>query len=151
MLERRVVLDANPWPTTHALNATATSGVVVIDASLLAAIPEAELAGALVVPIDGSRDVVGQISTALEGLRDVPVLRIISHGGDGTLWFGDQSIDASQLRECALTIAGWGQALATDADILLYGCSVASTAAGRDFAAELALLTQADVAASTNT
>jgi hypothetical protein len=47
-------------------------------------------------------------------------------------------------------VAGWGRSLSADADILLYGCSVASTLDGRLFVERLGSLTQADVAASTD-
>ena len=69
-----------------ALQAAATKGVVLIDSSLVATIPADELKGSLVVSIDGNRDVVSQITTALEGLANVPVLRIISHGDDGIVF-----------------------------------------------------------------
>jgi hypothetical protein len=52
-----------------ALQAASTKGVVLIDSSLVATIPVDELKGSLVVSIDGNRDVVSQITTALEAQR----------------------------------------------------------------------------------
>lgn len=124
--------------------------MVLIDAGLVAAVPAAELAGSLVVAIDPTRDAVTQISTALSGLTDIDVVRLISHGSDGSLWFGDQRIDTATLAARADEVAGWRHALSADGDILLYGCSVASTDAGRRFVRSLADLTAADVAASSN-
>lgn len=46
---------------------------------------------------------------------------------------------------------GWAQHLAADADILLYGCDIAQGEAGQALVTELARLTGADIAASTNT
>lgn len=43
-----------------------------------------------------------------------------------------------------------GSSLAADADILLYGCSIASTDAGKAFVEQFASITQADIGASTN-
>ena len=133
-----------------ALQAAATGGVVLIDSSLIATIPVDELKGSLVVSIDGNRDVVSQITTALKGLANVPVLRIISHGNDGVLYFGNQAFDSKDLSANAMQVASWGSSLTADADILLYGCSIANTDAGKAFVEQFASITQADIAASTN-
>ncbi|MEN9671939.1 MAG: hypothetical protein RL553_204, partial [Planctomycetota bacterium] len=133
-----------------ALQAAATKGVVIIDSALIATIPTDELKGSLVVSIDGNRDVVSQITTALEGLANVPVLRIISHGNDGVLWFGNQAFDSKDLTASAMQVALWGSSLTADADILLYGCSVANTDAGKAFVEQFASITQADIGASSN-
>jgi hypothetical protein len=133
-----------------ALQSTATKGVVLIDSSLIATIPIDELKGSLVVSIDGNRNVISQITTALEGLSNVPVLRIISHGNDGVLYFGNQAFDSKDLSASAMQVASWGNSLTADADILLYGCSIASTDAGKAFVLQLASITQADIGASTN-
>jgi VCBS repeat-containing protein len=140
-LETRQLLAAAQDPA-------APQGVVVIDSALVANIPQEELAGSVVVAIDNSRDVVDQITTALDGLEDVSVLRVISHGSDGRLWFGTQSIDSATLAARSVDVSGWSKSLTADADILLYGCSVASTLDGRLFVEQLGSLTQADVAAS---
>ncbi|MBJ7346419.1 MAG: DUF4347 domain-containing protein, partial [Gemmataceae bacterium] len=131
-----------------ALQAAATKGVVLIDSSLVATIPVDELKGSLVVSIDGNRDVVSQITTALEGLANVPVLRIISHGNDGVLYFGNQAFDSTVLTAGAMQVASWGSSLTADADILLYGCSIANTDAGKAFVEQFASITQADIGAS---
>ena len=129
-------------------DSSTSRGVVLIDSALVAGVPQEELAGSLVVAIDGSRDVIGQISTALAGLTNLDTVRVISHGSDGSLWFGDRRIDAGTLAARATEVAGWRQSLSADGDILLYGCSVASTDLGRGFVQTLAGLTQADVAVS---
>ncbi|MEY4788861.1 MAG: hypothetical protein RLZ61_1079, partial [Planctomycetota bacterium] len=133
-----------------ALQAAATKGVVLIDSSLVATIPVDELKGSLVVSIDSNFDVVSQITTALEGLANVPVLRIISHGDDGVLYFGNQAFDSTVLTAGAMQVASWGSSFTADADILLYGCSVANTDAGKAFVEQFASITQADIGASIN-
>jgi VCBS repeat-containing protein len=133
-----------------AQNPAATAGVVIIDSALVASIPQEELSGSLLVAIDSSRDAIDQISTALAGLSNIDVVRVISHGSDGSLWFGDQRIDSATFATRAEDVAGWRQSLSADGDILLYGCSVASTDTGRRFVQSLAELTAADVAASSN-
>jgi hypothetical protein len=143
---KQAILNFN----SEKFNPTPSREVVIIDSSLIASIPQAEFAGSLVVPIDNSRDVVDQISTALNGLEDVSVLRVISHGSDGRLWFGNQSIDSATLASRSIDISAWGQSLTAESDILLYGCSVASTDDGRRFVEQFASLTHSDIAASTD-
>jgi choloylglycine hydrolase len=128
----------------------ADSSVVLIDAALMDDIPRQELAAGRVIAIDSSRDAIDQISTALAGLSQIDVVRVISHGGDGSLSFGDQRIDATTLATRADEIAGWGRSLSAGADMLLYGCSIASTGDGSEFVRTLAGLTGADTAASSN-
>jgi len=128
----------------------ADSSVVLIDAALMDDIPRQELAAGRVIAIDSSRDAIDQISTALAGLSQIDVVRVISHGGDGSLSFGDQRIDATALATRADEIASWGRSLSAGADMLLYGCSIASTGDGSEFVRTLAGLTGADTAASSN-
>jgi len=109
---------------------TAPRDVVLIDSALLAGIPREELANSIVVSIDGGLDAIDQISTALATFSGLDVVRVISHGSDGSLWFGDQRIDAVTLASRADDIAGWRRSLAADGDILLYGCSGGAPAGG---------------------
>lgn len=76
-------------------------------------------------------------------------IHVISHGRDGLLSLGSMEIDAASLASSSQQ-ALWrqiGRTLSADGDLLLYGCRV-----GRDgaFIEQLAALTQADVAASTD-
>src|SRR5262245_38978862 len=102
------------------------------------------------VLIDSSHDGVDQISQALAGEHDLDAIHIISHGADGALELGSTTLDFSGLLDRFDAIRGWGDALAADADILLYGCDVAEDASGRAFVDGLSHLTGADVAASSN-
>jgi hypothetical protein len=58
----------------------ADSSVVLIDAALMVDIPWQELAGSRVIAIDSRRDAIDQISTALAGLSEIDVVRVISYG-----------------------------------------------------------------------
>jgi hypothetical protein len=66
------------------------------------------------------------------------------------LLLAGQQITRDILLLRAEDIAGWRQDLAPDADIFLYGCSVAATPEGRSLVDLIATLTGADVAASSN-
>ena len=124
--------------------------LVIITQDLLSKVPQQELANATVVTLDPAQDIIRQISNQFANRSDVDSVRIISHGKDGELLFGNQVVDQNILVNRGSEIASWGKALAPDADILLYGCSVAASESGKNFVATLAGLTGADVAASTN-
>jgi hypothetical protein len=103
-----------------------------------------------VVFLDPQRDGMAQIGALLAGRRDVAALHIVSHGSAGALQLGTTRVDSATLQARTEELAQWAQALDPQADILLYGCSVAAGSAGADFVGRLAALTGADVAASTN-
>jgi alpha-tubulin suppressor-like RCC1 family protein len=124
--------------------------VVLIDSVLVVSIPKEELVGSKVILIDGDGDVIEQITVALDGLTDLDVVRVISHGSDGALWFGKQAFDANTLHTHSPQVATWKKSLSADAQILLYGCRVAETDQGRSFVNELATMMHARVAASTD-
>ncbi len=95
-------------------------------------------------------DGVAQIGRALESERDLAAIHLVSHGADGALEIGATRLDQARLAASAEAVAAWGRSLASGADLLLYGCGVAQTAAGQAFVNEIARLTGADVAASTD-
>ncbi len=124
--------------------------IAIVDESLLAQLPQKELQGSQVFVIHSHSDPIAQLDTVLAGLSDISVLRIIGHGEVGAIWLGGRRIDAQTLSDRTTEIKSWNRALANDADLLLYGCSVGVGPVGVDFVQNLAKLTGADVAASTN-
>jgi len=100
--------------------------------------------------LDAQRDGLAQITELLAAHPGVAALHIVSHGSEGALHLGATQVDSAALATHAGELAQWSRALGADADILLYGCSVAAGADGQDFIARLAALTGADVAASTD-
>ena len=131
----------------------AQSGTLtILSPDVAAQVPIEEYAGSQVLTLDSSHNVVDQISDYLErqNAASIGVVRIIGHGSDGTLLLGDQLFNQQTLSQRASQISGWKRVFAPGADMLVYGCSVASTADGRTFVDNLARLTGTDVAASTN-
>jgi hypothetical protein len=126
------------------------NNLVIISSDLIEKVPQQELANATVVTLDLRQDVISQISKALANRKGLDTLRIISHGGDGTLNFGSQVVNQGALTGRGEEIASWAKAMAPNADILIYGCSVARSEVGQDFVNTLSRLTGADVAASNN-
>ncbi|MBL8385558.1 MAG: FG-GAP repeat protein, partial [Burkholderiales bacterium] len=90
-----------------------------------------------------------QIAHALAGVRDLASLHLVAHGADGMLQLGAGTLDAAALEAHADTLAAIGASLAAGGDLLLYGCDVAASAAGRAFVERLAEHTGANVAAAT--
>lgn len=126
----------------------------VDDAGLLASAMQmqaSEIRQIEVVMLDGRTSGVEQISKVLAGRHDIDAIHILSHGADGVVQLGTTSLDFDALLANARQIKGWGQALSTQADILLYGCNVADGPAGGALLDALSRLTGADVSASDDT
>ncbi|ELP33000.1 protein containing Cadherin domain protein [Rhodopirellula baltica SWK14] len=134
-------------------SASVASEIIIIDAltpDLEALLEDLRLhrEGSEVIVLDANRDGVTQITEILESRTNVRALQIISHSEDasvrlGNLWLGAENLDAY-----AGDIASWQHALTSDADILFYGCDLATDANGRTLVDSIAALTGADVAAS---
>ncbi len=116
-------------------------------ATLLKGIP----ASAEVVIIDGTRDGLDQIASALQGRQGIDAIHIISHGSEANLFIGTSDLNVDSMRSTyAADLAVIRSALALHADLLVYGCDFAKGADGDLAARTLSDLTGADVAASTN-
>lgn len=107
-------------------------------------------AGVEVVKLDSRGDGLKQIADYLTSCSDVDAIHVLSHGSDGQVNLGTLTLNSSNLDAQANTLAQIGQALTADGDILLYGCEVSQTGNGQAFIGEIARLTQADVAASSD-
>ncbi len=103
-----------------------------------------------IVMLNADEDGIEQINRVLAGEHGLAAIHIISHGADGAIEIGSTQLDAAQLAVDAEAVARWGQALSADGDLLLYGCDVAQDASGEAFVQNMARLTGADVAASTD-
>ncbi|MCX7890970.1 MAG: DUF4347 domain-containing protein, partial [Burkholderiales bacterium] len=100
--------------------------------------------------IDAHEDGIARITDALARYTDVDAVHIVSHGEPGAVRLGTATLDLAALEARSGEVASWARALTASGDLLLYGCDVAATVDGRAFAARLAELTGADVAASEN-
>ncbi|MDA0282855.1 MAG: DUF4347 domain-containing protein [Planctomycetota bacterium] len=100
--------------------------------------------------LDSQQDGVDQIAETLERYSDLDAVHIVSHGTDGAVKLGGTWLRIGSLDGYAGTIAGWGDAIGTDGDLLFYGCDLASNSRGEMLVESIAALTGADVAASTD-
>ncbi|MGE0106833.1 MAG: DUF4347 domain-containing protein, partial [Thiomonas sp.] len=138
-----------------ATDAPAPSTIVIIDArvadyqSLLPSLP----ANALVRVVQADESGLAAIGQALQGRTDIASVQIIGHGTPGQFTLGSDRIDSTTLATQAAQgaqLQSWAPHLTAHADILLYGCDVAQGAQGMALLTQLASLTGADIAASTN-
>ena len=100
------------------------------------------------VVLDPDRDGVAQVTETLRDYTDLDAVHFVSHGADGRLQLGDTWLGSDNLDDYQDAVQTWQQALADDADLLIYGCNLAETGAGQAFIDRLSALTAADVAAS---
>lgn len=115
--------------------------------NLLAQVP----AGAEVFLIDRDSSGLEQINTALAASgKTFDAIHIVSHGAAGALRIGSDVLTNDTLAANSDDLALLGSHLTSEGDLLLYGCDIAGSGDGAYFLANLATLTGADVAASTN-
>jgi predicted outer membrane repeat protein len=103
-----------------------------------------------IITLDPQRDGIVQVTAALKSRMQLDAVHFITHGTDGAIQLGGTLLDAKALAANKDLVSAWGGALKDDADLLFYGCDLASTARGRALVDWIADLTGADVAASTD-
>ncbi|MEQ9407094.1 MAG: cadherin domain-containing protein [Fuerstiella sp.] len=101
-----------------------------------------------VFTFDPDRDGIEQVTEILNRYRDVDAIHIVSHGTDGQVKLGNTWLSSDNFAGYAGEFAAWGRSLSAEADLLIYGCELASSATGEEFIDSLSVLTGADVAAS---
>jgi Ca2+-binding RTX toxin-like protein len=154
--------DINIVSASDSINGMFTSRVVFIDPSVanVDAVIIGVPANATVVVLDASRDGVQQIQHylaanagqvgAIDIVTDLASVDVVSHGSPGEIMLGSTVLNAANLANYSSELADIGSHLTAGADVLLYGCDVASGMVGQQFISALAAATGADVAASTD-
>src|SRR5690606_3561990 len=89
--------------------------------------------GVEVVRLDGDGCGLEQIAVAVAGRRGLRALHIVSHGEPGALLLAGERVDLQVLASRHQALTRVAAALGDGAEVLLYGCSVASGPAGRRF------------------
>ncbi|MEG3863346.1 DUF4347 domain-containing protein, partial [Microcoleus sp. herbarium12] len=82
--------------------------------------------GTEVVVLDAHRDAIAQITQILALRTNIDSIHIVSHGAPGSLQLGDGSLSADNLETYSTQLQQWRSAFTDSADILIYGCNVAS-------------------------
>ncbi|MDV6029055.1 MAG: DUF4347 domain-containing protein [Phycisphaera sp. RhM] len=102
----------------------------------------------LIVRLSSEEDGITQITETLGELSGVDAIHILAHGDGQGLQLGNTRLDLYSANGYAGDISSWAGSLDTDADLLIYGCDLASTAEGRTLIDSIATLCDCDVAAS---
>ncbi|MEC5206748.1 hypothetical protein QF022_001704 [Vogesella perlucida] len=126
--------------------------VIIIDSRLpgLAQQLSNLAAGTEVWLLDGKSSATAQITQILAQYHNLAAVHLLSHGSEGALYLGAETLSAANLAAQQTALAAWGSALSASGDFLLYGCDVAKGDQGMAFVNAFAAATQADVAASTD-
>uniref|UniRef100_UPI0027B9CE8A DUF4347 domain-containing protein n=1 Tax=Aquabacterium sp. TaxID=1872578 RepID=UPI0027B9CE8A len=106
--------------------------------------------GTEVVVLGGTKDGLQQIADYLDGRSGIDAIHLLSHGSEGTFELGNTWLNSQNIGQHAEQLNAIGAALASDGDILIYGCNTGEGTQGETLLSELARLTQADIAASEN-
>ena len=144
-----VVADTTSFST---LDLGQAAEIVFVDSDVadLTAVADPVTNGAQIVILDSQSNGVEQIQQYLADRSGVKAIHIVSHGSNGQLQLGATQLNHQSLSENAQSLRDWAGALTSEADILIYGCDVAADEIGRDFLREIARLTGADIAASSD-
>jgi hypothetical protein len=132
---------------------TSRQEVVFIDSRLenhQQLVQAAQASGRETVLVGAGENGLQQIADYLEGRSGVDAIHVIGHGQDGEIRLGSAVLDGSSIAQHENALQRIGSALDSDGDILFYGCEVAASQAGRDLIQQIATLTQADIAASSD-
>ncbi|MDR0281234.1 MAG: DUF4347 domain-containing protein [Paucimonas sp.] len=147
--------QASQAPATADTSATATQQrheVVFVDGQLnnVQDLLSGLSANAEVVVLDPSRDGLQQMADYLKGREGLDAIQLLSHGADGTVQAGTVWLSEANLAQHRAALESIGAALKADGDLMLYGCRVGEGDKGQSFIDELASITGADVAASSD-
>ncbi|MBN4003431.1 Calx-beta domain-containing protein [Nostoc sp. LPT] len=152
-----IKLPENHYPKTRNKSTIklleASTNIVFIDPKVIdyQSLVSGIALGSEVVILDPNRDGLAQITEFLakRESNSVQSIHIVSHGSVGSLQLGSINFNFSNLDSYKNQLQKWASALTEKADILLYGCDVAS-GEGTKFVQQISRITGADVAASNN-
>ena len=88
------------------------------------------------------------ITSEIEKYSGLKSIHIISHGASARIIIGNTDLWDEDLLANQKILQNWKAHVSDGADLILYGCSIASTSEGEKFAQNFASLTGMDVAAS---
>ncbi|MCS6101611.1 Ig-like domain-containing protein [Shewanella baltica] len=141
--------------TVHALGISGIKAekgteLVVIDSGVAdaATFISAISPGTEVIFIDSDSNGVAQLANHLKHRTNISAIHVISHGDEGAVQLGNLWLNSDNVASHSDLLATIGSSLATDGDILLYGCKIGADEEGQSFVQTLAELTEADIAVS---
>ena len=107
---------------------TARSAIMFVDPAVAdwEKLVEGVKPGIEVIILDRAWDGVKQISEVLDSRTSITSLHIVSHGSPGSLQLGNAQLSWHNLDKYGSLLQQWRRALTDGADLLIYGCNVAS-------------------------
>ncbi|WP_337879466.1 DUF4347 domain-containing protein, partial [Rheinheimera sp.] len=106
--------------------------------------------GVEIIELKAGQDAASQLSSILKRYQGLSALHIVSHATEGELQLGNSKVNAEQLKQQVEVFAALNGALKEGADLLLYGCDLASGKAGEELLELIQQNTHLDIAASTD-
>ncbi len=104
-----------------------------------------------VILLDPTKDGVQQMVNVVSKYDSIDAIHIISHGGTGQLKLGSAVLNQASIQDMyADELTSMSGHLSANADILIYGCNFGQGDIGIQVSNQLAALTGADIADSTN-
>jgi len=100
--------------------------------------------------LDKNSDGVSQIQSILANYSGLYSIQIFSHGSVGAIQIGSAELSNQNITDYQSQLAAIGSSLNDTGDIVLYGCNVAQSLDGQNFIQQLAKITRADIAASSD-
>ena len=96
-------------------------------------------------------DGITQVSDILSGYGQINAVHFFTHGTEGNIKIGSDWLNEESVAAYSSQISSWSASLSENGDLMFYGCDVAATPESQEFLADIAELTSADIAASTDT
>ncbi|HEY6527428.1 MAG TPA: Ig-like domain-containing protein, partial [Cellvibrionaceae bacterium] len=106
--------------------------------------------GVAIARIQSSGAGLEQLTNILSQYKNLAAVHIVSHAQQGVLLLGNSRISAENFKADIKAFSAMNNAMQENADLLLYGCDLAATAAGEDILSVIKNNTHVDVAASNN-
>ncbi|WP_319479446.1 DUF4347 domain-containing protein [uncultured Draconibacterium sp.] len=91
-----------------------------------------------------------KVNDEIQKYDNIQSIHIVGHGKPAQLFIGHDNFYGDDIYANGSIFSSWKDHVSADADLLLYGCSIASTIKGKEFVENLSTLTGMDVAASSN-
>ncbi|MEM9538862.1 MAG: CHAT domain-containing protein [Cyanobacteria bacterium P01_E01_bin.42] len=91
-----------------------------------------------------------RLAVAVQSGQTVEEVHIVAEGNTGNFWLGKDFVSQDNLHDYREQLQAWGESLSGNANILLYSCLTALGETGQLFIENIAGLTGADIAASTD-
>ncbi len=103
-----------------------------------------------IAQLDGQQDGLDQIGELLSRYDQLDALHIVSQSIDGAVKLGSTWLSMGNVGGYAGQLVGWRDALRPDADLLIYGCDLATNEDGQTLLESLSALTGVDAVSGQN-